>query len=60
MKPESWEVEADEFLGTWDGSEYYRLGNEVYKSTDGSTRWFSTLPAFQMVVKSWEVSNDNG
>ena len=46
MVVENWEVEADKYLGEVEGSKYYNLGPDVYKVTDGATRWYCTEAAF--------------
>ena len=42
-KPEHWEVQPDEFLGEYHDARFYRLGSDIYKEEDGSTRYFCTV-----------------
>ena len=63
-RPQNWEVEPDEYLGTsYDGYDYYRLEDQVFRQmrdadeqrANSDTAWCCIAADFPPIKKLWRV-----
>ena len=55
--PEGWTPNADVYLvGNDKDAQYYRLGDNVYRHSNGGTRFFSTIEAWPLGMKAYQIS----